>query len=37
MGDFFHSHYVDAQKTTAAHLDTFGVAAGSTLILPKAE
>jgi acetolactate decarboxylase len=37
MGDFFHSHYVDEQKTTTAHLDSFGIAAGSTLMLPKAE
>jgi acetolactate decarboxylase len=34
MGDFFHSHYVDEQRATTAHLDTFGVAAGSTLMLP---
>ena len=34
-GDFFHSHYVDAQRTTTAHLDSFGIAAGSTLMLPK--
>jgi acetolactate decarboxylase len=34
MGDYFHSHYVDAQRSTTAHLDTFGVAAGSTLMLP---
>jgi len=33
-GDYFHSHYVDAQRTTTAHLDSFGVAAGSTLMLP---
>lgn len=37
MGDYFHSHYVDAQRTTTAHLDSFGVAAGSTLLLPRAE
>jgi acetolactate decarboxylase len=37
MGDFFHSHYVDEQRTTTAHLDSFGVAAGSTLLLPKPE
>jgi len=37
MGEFFHSHYVDEQKTTTAHLDSFGVAAGSTLMLPKAD
>ena len=35
MGDYFHSHYVDEQRTTTAHLDSFGVAAGSTLMLPK--
>jgi acetolactate decarboxylase len=34
-GDFFHSHYVDEQRTTTAHLDTFGIAAGSTLMLPR--
>jgi len=34
-GDFFHSHYVDEQRTTTAHLDTFGIAGGSTLMLPK--
>jgi hypothetical protein len=37
MGEFFHSHYVDAQRTTTAHLDTFGIAAGSTLMLPSVE
>lgn len=37
MGDYFHSHYVDAERSTTAHLDTFGVAAGSTLLLPRAE
>ncbi|MBI3705345.1 MAG: hypothetical protein HY244_16225 [Rhizobiales bacterium] len=37
MGDYFHSHYVDESRTTTAHLDTFGVAAGSTLLLPRAE
>ena len=35
MGDYFHSHYVDEQRTKTAHLDSFGVAAGSTLMLPK--
>jgi Alpha-acetolactate decarboxylase len=34
-GDYFHSHYVDEQRTTTAHLDSNGVAAGSTLMLPK--
>jgi alpha-acetolactate decarboxylase len=34
-GDYFHSHYVDEQRTATAHLDSFGVAAGSTLILPR--
>jgi len=34
-GDYFHSHYVDAQRSTTAHLDSFGIAAGSTLMLPK--
>jgi len=37
MGDYFHSHYVDAQRSTTAHLDSFGVAAGSTLLLPRPE
>ena len=37
MGDFFHSHYVDEQRTATAHLDSFGVAAGSMLMLPKTE
>jgi acetolactate decarboxylase len=37
MGDFFHAHYVDEQKATTAHLDSYGVAAGSTLLLPKTE
>jgi acetolactate decarboxylase len=36
-GEFFHSHYVDEQRTTTAHLDSFGVAAGSTLMLPREE
>lgn len=34
MGDFFHSHYVDEQRSMTAHLDTWGIAAGSTLMLP---
>jgi len=37
MGEFFHSHYVDEQRTMTAHLDTFGIAAGSTLMLPRQE
>jgi alpha-acetolactate decarboxylase len=37
MGDFFHSHYVDEQRNTTAHLDAFGIAAGSTLLLPQGE
>lgn len=37
MGEYFHAHYVDAQRSTTAHLDSFGVAAGSTLLLPKTE
>jgi acetolactate decarboxylase len=37
MGDYFHSHFVDEQRSMTAHLDTFGVAAGSTLLLPRAE
>jgi alpha-acetolactate decarboxylase len=36
-GDFFHSHYVDEQRLTTAHLDTYGAAAGSTLMLPMAK
>jgi acetolactate decarboxylase len=36
-GDYFHSHYVDEQRTTTAHLDIFGIAAGSTLLLPRQE
>ena len=36
-GEFFHAHYVDEQRTTTAHLDTYGVAASSTLLLPKQE
>jgi acetolactate decarboxylase len=36
-GEYFHSHYVDQEKTTTAHLDTFGIATGSTLMLPKQE
>ena len=34
MGDYFHAHYVDERYATTAHLDTYGVAAGSTLMLP---
>jgi acetolactate decarboxylase len=34
MGDYFHMHYVDEQRTTTAHLDSFGVAAGARLLLP---
>ena len=34
MGDFFHSHFVDQERKGTAHLDTFGIAAGSTLFLP---
>jgi acetolactate decarboxylase len=34
-GEFFHSHYVDEQRTMTAHLDQFGIAAGSTLMLPR--
>jgi len=37
MGEYIHAHYVDAQRTTTAHLDSFGVAAGSTLMLPRQE
>lgn len=37
MGEFFHSHYVDAARTATAHLDSYGIAAGSTLMLPTSE
>jgi len=37
MGEFFHSHYVDEQRTMTAHVDRFGIAAGSTLMLPRPE
>ena len=37
MGDYFHSHYVDERRESTAHLDAFGVAAGSTLYLPQAK
>jgi alpha-acetolactate decarboxylase len=30
MGEYFHAHYVDEQRTMTAHLDSYGVAAGST-------
>ncbi len=36
-GEFFHSHYVDEQRAMTAHLDAFGIAAGSTLMLPREE
>jgi acetolactate decarboxylase len=35
MGEYFHSHYVDEQRSMTAHLDSFGIAAGSTLMLPR--
>ena len=35
MGDYFHAHYVDERRTTTAHLDSYGVAAGSILMLPN--
>ncbi len=35
MGEFFHSHFIDEQRAMTAHLDTFGIAAGSTLMLPR--
>jgi acetolactate decarboxylase len=34
-GEFFHSHFIDEQRAMTAHLDTFGIAAGSTLMLPR--
>lgn len=37
MGEFFHAHYVDEQRSMTAHLDSFGIAAGSTLLLPREE
>jgi acetolactate decarboxylase len=33
-GQSFHAHYIDAAKQTTAHLDAFGMAAGSVLMLP---
>jgi acetolactate decarboxylase len=35
MGEYLHSHFVDEQRTATAHLDSFGIAAGSTLMLPR--
>jgi hypothetical protein len=37
MGEYFHSHHVDEQRTTTAQLDSFGIAAGSTQMLPGQE
>lgn len=34
-GEPFRYHWVDAARTRTAHLDSFGMAKGSTLILPK--
>jgi hypothetical protein len=34
-GEPFHYHWVDAARTKTAHLDAFGMAKGSTLMLPK--
>lgn len=33
-GDAFHYHWVDAARTRTAHLDTFGMARGTLLMLP---
>lgn len=35
MGEFIHAHYIDEPRTMTAHLDSFGIAAGSTLMLPR--
>ena len=34
-GDPFHYHWVDAARTRTTHLDAFGVASGTRLLLPK--
>ncbi len=34
MGDYFHAYYVDEGPTMTAHLDTYGIAAASILMLP---
>lgn len=34
-GEFFHVHIADTRHTVAGHLDSYGVAAGATLHLPK--
>lgn len=34
-GEPFHYHWVDLARTKTAHLDAFGMAKGSTLVLPK--
>jgi alpha-acetolactate decarboxylase len=34
-GEPFHYHWVDTARTKTAHLDAFGMAKGSTSILPK--
>lgn len=34
-GEPFHYHWVDGGRTRTAHLDTFGMTKGSTLLLPR--
>jgi alpha-acetolactate decarboxylase len=34
-GEPFHYHWVDGGRTQTAHLDAFGVARGSQLLLPR--
>lgn len=34
-GEPFHYHWVDTARTKTAHLDAFGIAMGSTLMMPK--
>jgi hypothetical protein len=34
-GEPFHYHWVDAGRTRTTHLDAFGMAKGSQLILPE--
>jgi acetolactate decarboxylase len=35
MGDSFHSHYVSMDRTKTTHLDSFGIGAGTTILLPR--
>lgn len=34
-GEFFHFHWVNAERTRTAHIDAFGMRKGAELILPK--